>query len=64
MNLPPNNPTGEARWESVHICPHCAHALNLEEIDLRAITTGIVECPKCFWQGPIQIGVIDLNGEL
>src|SRR5258708_7123393 len=29
-------------WESVHVCPNCGHAINLAELDLRAITTGIV----------------------
>ena len=29
-------------WESVHVCPNCRHVMNLAELDLRAITTGIV----------------------
>ena len=64
MNSPSDKSTKKARWESVHICPRCGHALNLEDIDLRTITTGIVECPECRWEGPIEIRVIDLNGAL
>ena len=64
MNSPPDNPTAKAQWESVHICPRCGHALNLEDIDLRTITTGIVECPKCHWEGPVEIRVADLNAKL
>jgi hypothetical protein len=43
-----NGPVGEDRrhWESVHVCPRCGHVINLAELDLRAITTGIVTCPS------------------
>ena len=46
-------------WESVHVCEKCGHRLNLADIDLMAITSGIVECPKCEWSGPITIQIID-----
>jgi transcription elongation factor Elf1 len=46
-------------WESVHVCPHCGHVINLAELDLKAITTGIVSCPRCDWSGQIEIQVID-----
>jgi len=45
--------------ESVHICPKCGYVINLAEIDLKAITTGIVECPRCEWTGPIEIQIAD-----
>jgi hypothetical protein len=61
MNSTPNNPLPNTQWESVHICPRCEHILSLEEMDLRTITTGIVECPKCQWAGPIEIQVTDLH---
>jgi len=61
MDSASNNPNHPAHWESVHICPRCGHILNLEEIDLKAITTGIVECPNCDWQGPVEIQVTDLD---
>ena len=46
-------------WESVHVCSKCGHVINLAELDLRAITTGIVSCPSCDWSGQIEIQVID-----
>jgi hypothetical protein len=46
-------------WESVHVCPNCGHVINLAELDLRAITTGIAICPSCDWSGQIEIQVID-----
>ena len=46
-------------WESVHVCRNCGHIINLAELDLRAITTGIVTCPGCDWSGQIEIQVID-----
>jgi predicted RNA-binding Zn-ribbon protein involved in translation (DUF1610 family) len=45
-------------WESVHVCPNCGNVINLAELDLRAITTGIVTCPSCDWSGQIEIEVI------
>lgn len=49
---------GGTRWESAHVCPNCGHILNLAEIDMRAITTGIVSCPKCDWSGKIEIKIV------
>jgi transcription elongation factor Elf1 len=46
-------------WESVHVCPNCGRVINLAELDLIAITTGIVTCPNCDWSGQIEIQVID-----
>ncbi len=42
-------------WESVHVCPNCGHVINLAELDMKAITTGIVTCPSCDWSGQIEI---------
>jgi hypothetical protein len=53
-----NNGDGQS-WESVHVCPNCVHVINLAELDLRAITTGIVTCPSCDWSGQIDIKIID-----
>ena len=46
-------------WESAHVCPKCGYKLNLAEIDLKAITTGIVSCPECHRAGPIEIQIVD-----
>ena len=45
--------------ESVHVCPNCGQVINLAELDMRAITTGIVTCSACNWSGQIEIQVID-----
>jgi hypothetical protein len=46
---------------SAHICPKCGHVMNLAQIDLNAITTGILLCPICEWSGPIRIQIVDAN---
>lgn len=52
-----NREDGQA-WESVHVSPNCGHVINLAELYLRAITTGIVTCPSCSWSGQIEIEVV------
>jgi transcription elongation factor Elf1 len=47
------------KWDSVHKCPQCGHILKLDEIDLKAATTGIVICRNCDYSGPIEIQVIE-----
>jgi len=61
MDSASNNSSNQAHWESVHICPRCGQIINLEQMDLKTITTGIVECPKCDWRGPVEIQVADLT---
>jgi DNA-directed RNA polymerase subunit RPC12/RpoP len=46
-------------WESAHVCLRCERIINLAEIDLMTVTTGIVACPNCDWSGPIEIRVMD-----
>lgn len=46
-------------WESVHVCPNCGNVINLAELDMQAITSGIVVCQDCDWSGQIEIQVID-----
>ena len=49
---------GVEHWESVHKCPRCGYELNLEDIDLRGATTGIAACPKCEWEGQINLQIV------
>ncbi len=51
----------KGHWESVHMCPKCSVVINLADLDLRSITTGVVECPSCGWQGPIDIRIVGIN---
>lgn len=49
------NPT---QWKNVHICPNCKSHIELSELDLRSVTTGIAHCSKCEWSGRIEIAVV------
>jgi hypothetical protein len=35
--------------------------IDLANIDLKAITTGMLTCPKCDWSGPIGIEIVDAD---
>jgi len=59
MNAGRTDPNPAESWESVHVCPNCVHVINLAELDLRAITTGIVNCLNCDWSGQIEIQIVD-----
>jgi predicted nucleic acid-binding Zn-ribbon protein len=48
-------------WQSAHICPSCSYVIDLSELDLIAITTGIVTCPRCGWSGRIEIQIVDAD---
>jgi ribosomal protein L37AE/L43A len=56
-------PDGDKQWESVHLCPKCGHPLDLEEMDLEAVTTGIATCPKCDWASPINLKIVQIVQE-
>jgi transcription elongation factor Elf1 len=49
------------RWESVHECPRCGHALGLADLDLKAVTTGAVTCVRCDLTGSINIQIVVLD---
>lgn len=53
-----------ATWESVHICPNCEYVINLADMDLRTITTGIVSCPRCEWAGKVEIQIVGGGGSV
>lgn len=59
MSAPTPPPGNKKHWESAHLCPRCGHVLNLADIDLKTVTTGIVDCPNCDWSGPIEIKIVD-----
>lgn len=49
MTLKPPDGIARKQWESGRKCFQCGYVINLGEIDLRTITTGIIACPKCDW---------------
>jgi predicted RNA-binding Zn-ribbon protein involved in translation (DUF1610 family) len=59
MSLQPPDTNGQQQWESVHQCPKCGHTVNLGEMDLRAISTGMIVCPRCEWSGPVRIEIVE-----
>lgn len=56
LELPEPN---TSEWQSATICPKCGHVLDLEELDLLAITTGMATCPRCGWAGYIDIQIVE-----
>jgi Sigma-70 region 2 len=48
-------------WESAHVCPSCEYVIPLADLDMGAVTTGIVSCPRCDWSGRIEIRVVNAN---
>jgi predicted RNA-binding Zn-ribbon protein involved in translation (DUF1610 family) len=59
MGVSDTAPENGRSWESVHVCPNCGSVIHLAELDLIAMTTGIVTCPSCDWSGQIEIQIID-----
>lgn len=58
MGQPSPMPQGPTQWRSATVCPKCRYALDLENLDLLAITTGMATCPKCGWTGYIDIEIV------
>jgi len=44
----------------LHICIHCGHFRRREEVSDREISSGILNCPKCGLDGPLNIEIQDL----
>ncbi len=42
-----------------HQCPHCRYTIPLQDMDLKAITTGIIRCPSCRRSGQIEIKIVE-----
>lgn len=41
----------------VHVCIHCGHSQRREEVADRELSSGIVHCPKCGLDGPLNIEI-------
>ena len=41
----------------VHACIHCGHPRLREEIENREINSGILHCPKCDLDGPLNVEI-------
>ena len=52
----------EKRWISAHMCPKCGLIIDLANIDLKVITTGMLTCPRCDWSRTwIGIEIVDAD---
>jgi DNA-directed RNA polymerase subunit M/transcription elongation factor TFIIS len=47
-----------AELEHTHQCRKCGYVVPGNEIDLKAISTGIITCPRCGASGPINIQIL------
>ena len=41
----------------VHVCTHCGHPIRREEVDSRQVASGIFHCPKCDFDGPLNVEI-------
>ena len=48
----------KTQWDSAHKCPDCGQVINLRDLDLKDVATGIVACSSCGWVGPVAIQII------
>jgi predicted RNA-binding Zn-ribbon protein involved in translation (DUF1610 family) len=46
----------------VHVCDHCGHARRREDVDSREIGSGILHCPQCNHDGPLNVEIRDSPG--
>lgn len=47
----------------LHVCVHCGHPRKREEVADRELSSGIVHCPKCGFDGPLNIEIQKLSGD-
>lgn len=45
----------------VHVCENCGSARRREQLDSREIGSGILHCPKCNGEGPLNVEVRELH---
>jgi transcription elongation factor Elf1 len=43
----------------VHICRSCGHRQHREDVDNRAVASGIIECPICGMSGPLDVQIVN-----
>jgi predicted RNA-binding Zn-ribbon protein involved in translation (DUF1610 family) len=45
----------------VHVCIHCGSAIRREELEGRAHVTGIFTCPRCGFEGPLNLEIREMD---
>lgn len=43
----------------VHICIHCGHPRPREQVENREVRSGILHCPRCGLDGPLNVEIRD-----
>ena len=59
MTNAPNVP--QPRFDHFHVCVQCGGAFRREEFGARAISSGIYTCPKCGYEGPLNIEIREVK---
>jgi transcription elongation factor Elf1 len=50
----------DAGLTHLHTCIHCGHPRKREEIGEAEVNSGIIHCPKCGFDGPLNIEIKNL----
>jgi predicted RNA-binding Zn-ribbon protein involved in translation (DUF1610 family) len=45
----------------VHVCVRCGSAIRREELEGRAHATGIFTCPRCGFEGPLNLEIREMD---
>jgi predicted RNA-binding Zn-ribbon protein involved in translation (DUF1610 family) len=45
----------------VHVCVRCGSAIRREELEGRAHAIGIFTCPKCGFEGPLNLEIREMD---
>jgi transcription elongation factor Elf1 len=51
----------KVRREHAHQCRKCGHAIRIDDVDPKTITTGVITCAKCEMSGPINVKILQMK---
>ncbi len=57
----PNSSALRSSLLHVHVCVQCGSAIRREKLEGRAHTTGIFPCPKCGFEGPLNLEIREMD---
>ena len=53
-----------AELTHLHVCVHCGHPRRRKEVEGLEVNSGILHCPSCGLDGPLNIEVRRFPGDL
>lgn len=56
---PDQSESGVTSWENVHVCQTCGYAIDLSELGLGELTSGLAACKECGSSGQINVHIIE-----